>query len=833
MYKCAFLILAFVSLLLKLFAEPIFAEPGAESEEESLYLRRIYTLWEDKDYPFAKSQIEEFCQKFPNSPLKDRFTSMLGDIAFHEKNYEQALKFYAKVQDESIQKSSSPKKWHALYQLKRYNELQIEITDELMEKSEEAKFYYAESLFRQACAPALDAKKAQMLWSEALSLYGDLLESPIFSENAKIATAEIYRLLGEPKQAAKYYLELAEIFKNKDGIKQEEVLFHASIALKEYDTEKAIEIADHLAHFGTKRRKESAHLWFYLLVKTKRFDVLAANQELFLLHLQDEKKGLYHYFVGKHYLSNKEWAKASQHLEKCSEFHLAEPYEKEVLTNLIECAKGSGNLEALEKTRELFKTRFPDEIKTSCHIDLMLALTLHQRHENAKALAVLEEGIAQAGDHLNAYLLKAKILTEMQHIPEAALLQNIEEALSLPNMLCKEEQQKISLFLAEGYLSLKNTKKAIETLKPLARDNYEPSTVHFLLSCAYCNEKELERAIDHGEKALKLDNSSFDRKKLHLHLFNAYLEQAKVRPHEDLKENAAQHLYAASFDMPISLENRLWLANHFVKKCELSLAESEAKKAIATLEPLFGEDIDFTRFENQALMLLSVYEIAGAFDKEQTLITKLLSLSYNSEVSLKQGDLWASLNRTDEALSHYCSLENDPNPFVSSHARLKGARLFFAHLGSGSLNDEQIELAQDYLRKLKELKLRKTLKLEPVYLEAAIEYAENVSSLQKPSEREKVLLELLCRTKEEFLAQDDIASKDYHASFAAFPDQAHLFTAYMRYIDAKIYQLQAKVSRAHSDNTKQRAALALFSSLRDGKYAVTKYIKDKSEVAMR
>jgi hypothetical protein len=860
---------------------PLFAATTIESDEESLYLRRIYTLWEDKDYIFAKRQIEDFCQKFPQSPLIERFTSMLGDIALYEKEYDQALKLYDKVQDEGLKKTLSAKKWHALYQLKRYSELQVEIPLDLIEKSEEAKFYYAESLFREGCAPTLQAKEARPLWLEALGLYGDLLDSPTFSENAKIATAEIYRLLGEPKQAAKYYLELADIFKNKDGIRQEEVLFHASVALKEYDEEKAISIASHLAQSGVKRRKEGANLWFYLLVKTKRFEELLANEELFMSTLPDEKKGLYHYFLGKNYSANNDPVNGCSHLEKCIAFNLPLPYLKEGIVSYIECARKNKDISALEKGVAAFKARFNELEKESAHIDMILSQSYHEDKKSDKAIQLLDQIIARDPHNLMAYLSKAKILLEMRKIAEAhaisrtllqlypdkrevvrfsvnlalehlseqadeQLIEEIERTLDLPNIFSKEEKQNLRLFIAKSHLALKNTQKSIPLLKALCDENFEPSQTHFLLAVAlFSDKKELLSAIEHGEKALMLDNSTFERRKLHLHLFNAYLELAKENASAELKENAANHLFLVINEMPISLENRLWLANHFVKKCEITFDEKEAQKAISILEPLFLEDEDFSRFESHALTLASLYEITCDFTKEQNLISKLQKLqeknpSFNwrltSEVRLKMADICAFLGQSEKAFTSYQELENDPHPFVSTSARLKCARLFFASLDPASKNQDNPHV-QYYLRTLKELKQKRSLQLEPLHLEAAIDYAEVVAMLQTPNAYKKVLLEQLCKIKEEFLSKDDISSQDYHLSFEMLPQKAHVFASYMRYLDARIYQLQSHFCKESGDeregNTKERAALALFSSLKQGKYSVTRYIKEKSTVAMK
>lgn len=872
----------YLFLALLFFATPLLSQE--ESDEEALFVRRIYSLWQDKEGTLAKKEIEEFKKKFPKSEFKDQVTAILGDIAFYDKRYEDAISYYEQIQDLKIVKSIEIKKWQAQHLLKRYQDLIVEITPFAIEKSDEARFLYADSCFREGClAASKDIKKAKGLWSEAQGHFEKLLENPSFCENAKLATAEIYRLIGEPQMAAKYYLEIVDSLENKGIKKSEDILLHAAYALKDYDSAKATTIASHLSHFGLKRRKEAATLWFHLLIKEEKYEEIHFNETLFLQSLNASQKGLYHYVLGKHYSSKKEYDFALEHLEKSLGYPLNDKLESQVLVALMTASLHAKHYNTCANSYHLYKQKFEQEACNRCDIDVIYATALVESGKFDKAQDVLHNAIIDHPDCEQLYIEKAKFFALQKKYKEACeicqtiidkwsenkqtyrlaiaiildalrevedevfcekLTLDVERALGLSLLFTKEERQKTKLFLAKSYLKLKRPQKAIHILNNLLSDGYEQSEVHFLLAIAFFNEPlEKQKAIIHGEKALDCDDSSFERRKLHLYLFNAYLDLAKEGKDEKYESYAANHLYAICDEMPVSLENRLWLFSYFIKKSESLIDEKIAEKAICVLEPLIIEDVDYQRFEFECIQLASLYETLSLYKEEKALLDKMKILSsqsgswkFTEERALKEADFYSQTGQSEKAYALYQSLEESSNLKVAYESRLKLARLFFAHFPKNP-KMQQIAEAGSILRKLKELKTCKNLKTEPLHMEAAIDYAEFSSLLVIPEERNLKLLTLLLETKEEFLSGDDIWSKDYQQSLYEMPDKARLHTAYMRFLDAKIYQLQSLLARNEGNlidsNTKEKAAFALFSSLRQGKYAVTRYIKDKAQLAMK
>lgn len=856
-----------------------------ENDEESLFVRRIYALWQDKEAELAKKEIEEFKKKFPKSDFTDPVTAILGDIAFHDKLYEEAISYYEQIQDAKISKSVEIKKWHAQHLLKRYSELIVEITAFAIEKSFEARFLYADSCFREGCLNASkDLKKAKLHWQEALSHFEKLLENPTYCENAKLASAEIYRLIGEPQVAAKFYLEIVDSLENKEINKSEDVLLHAAYALKDYDSTKAVKIASHLSRFGLKRRKEAAALWFHLLVKEEKYEEIHFNETFFLQSLNAEQKGLYHLALGKNYSEKKEYAFALEHLEKSLSYPMSRKLEEQALLALMKVSLQMRQYNLCSSTYHLYKQKFEKEALNRSDIEIIYASALIESEKFDKAQDVLHNAIIDHPEKGDLYLEKAKLfalqkkykdaaeicqtiidkwpenkpmltqtlnislnfLSEIQDEPlREKLTVTIERTLGIAGLFSKEEKQKAKLFLAKSYLSLKRPEKAIHILNNLSSECYEPSEVHFLLAIAYFQDPlEKEKAIIYAEKALDSDDSTFERRKLHLYLFNAYLDLAKEGKDEKFESYAANHLYAICDEMPITLENRLWLFNFFIRKNESFLDEKMAEKAICTFEPLLTTDGDYQKFELECIQLATLYESLGLYKEEKALLEKLKTMSlasnglwqYTEERSLKEADLYALSGSYEKAYALYQSLEESNNLKVSYEAQLKLARLFFARFPKNP-KMQQIAEAQEILKKLKDLKIHKNLKTEPLHLEAAIDYAEFSSLLVMIEERNLKLLSLLLEAKEEFQTADDIWSKDYQQSLYKMPDKARLHAAYMRFLDAKIYHLQAQVARNEGNlidsNTKEKAAFALFSSLRQGKYAVTRYIKDKAQLAMK
>jgi len=259
------------------------------------------------------------------------------------------------------------------------------------------------------------------------------------------------------------------------------------------------------------------------------------------------------------------------------------------------------------------------------------------------------------------------------------------------------------------------------------------------------------------------------------------------------------------------LENRLWLAHYFAKE--------DPEKAIPLLESLVETEANIKRFDTEALLLVSLYIARKRLDASEPLLIKIIALQQKSELEakLKLAEVYALKGDREGAKLLYTQLEGVAQLNIAYAARLHLARLDFT------------SAPEKNLKKLQDLAVRKSLANEPIHIEAALDYAELKASLYPEEERPMQLLDLLTKVKDFFKNQDDIWSKDYHASRELLPEKDLIYHAYMRYLDARIYMTQAKLAQDPLDGkTKMNAARALFSTLRHGKYAVSHYIKERA-----
>ncbi len=82
--------------------------------------------------------------------------------------------------------------------------------------------------------------------------------------------------------------------------------------------------------------------------------------------------------------------------------------------------------------------------------------------------------------------------------------------------------------------------------------------------------------------------------------------------------------------------------------------------------------------------------------------------------------------------------------------------------------------------------------------------------------------------KQDFSSEEDLCSKDYHAEKKKYQTKNRLWEAYMRYVNARIYLLESiiakKMGQSTEAKTKENAARALFSTLCQGKYAISRFL---------
>jgi len=817
--------------------------PRANSEEEALFVRRILEFWRDKEYGLVEAQLLPFLEAHPQSPYVNHFWAMLGDIALHEKAYTTALRYYDKIHQDAFTEEIQLKKWQALYGLNAYTQLYQQLSTLAMhaELKEEARFFYAEACLRQALTlqnrPDCQ-QEAQHLLEEALPWYESLCNSQ-FSSHARIGMAEIYRLLNLHDRAANIYLELATHEEN------EEILFHAASLLMQSDKQQACNIFKKIAYGTSNRTSDAAYQWLLLLAEGKHWETIANERTLLISCIEASRLPVCYFYLGLVNFEHKHYAQAMSDLQKCIRHSLPPQHEKTALYTLLMSAKELKKWEVCEDCFDELETRFPENRLQTLWL---LASSYQQGKEHNRALKLYEhlikefpesefaekatlekirslafqkkysEGHAAAYAFLEKYsrspkhaeVLRLAIDMSLKQMEEgeevcARLASDIERGIAA-KVFSQEEQHAKELLLAKTYLKLGRINAAIQLL-----DLLQPSDPFLLMQCYLQEGTSPEKVILYGEEALKQHP---EEKALCIHLFNAYLELSKEWDEKECARLAAEHLNAAIDYVPISLENRLWLAHYFAK--------DHPSKAIPLLNILVEEEAQLKRFDREALLLASLYMDQKKIVEAEAILEKVAQFQQKTEeeAKLKLAEIYVVQGKNEKAITLFQTLENAAQLTVAYAARLQLARLEFG------LDPEKS------LKKMLELASRKVLASEPVHLEAALDYAELRASSYPIHEQPMRYLELLLQMKALFTQQEDIWSKDYHAGREIYPEKDLLYQAYMRFIDARIYALQARLTHDPIEKkTKLNAARALFSTLRHGKYAVSMYIKERAITA--
>lgn len=812
--------------------------PEARDEQEALFVRRIIDFWRDKEYPFAKAQIQAFLVHYPGSPFIDHFFAMLGDMAMHEKNYREALYFYENVSNVQVSGYLKPKRWQALYQLQLYTQLYRELgAIPPEERGEEGTFYLAEAAFREGLAlfPFPEGKQEALeLFTQALPLYQGLKETEIFKPYVKLAMAEICRFLEKFQEAAALYLEIAE---EREG--NEEELFHAGAMLFQCDRQRALGVFENLARRGGNRAPEAAFQWMQLLAENEEWEAIAHLKDLWLCTIPEKELPTAYYYLGIAAFQQKEFNCAAENLQIALTKGIHPPAVLTALETLLASAKELNSPEICEWVYPLLVNRYPDK---KAEASFVRSLIYQKSGSYQKAAALFQSLITEFPSHplseqaaveiARIYLEEKKwaearneVAAFLKHYPfstrkeemlrfsielsrlliqageengHAFLAEDLEKAFAA-HIFEKEELNERQTLLAKAYLKLDRVHAALGILHEMA--NPDP------LLFAHCYVKAggpHEKIISYGEKALeKYPNQG----RLHLHLFNAYLEQAKATQDQSLTLQAARHLDSVIDLYPVTLENRLWLAHHFVHE--------ENPRALYLLESLFQTEDNWKRFDNEGILLARLYQRGGQPKKAIPLLQHLIALqtSTQQEAQLALGEVYLDLGKSEKAKSLFESLQDSMESSLAFASKLHLARLNFSENPAKSLKE------------LQELKRRKTLATEPVHLEAALDFARLQASLRPPKESLESELASLLEMKEEFTHTRDIQSKDYHESRHLLPDKDLIYQAYMRYLDARICQLEAQTANDPQERkSKSRTARALFSTLRQGKYAVSTYL---------
>gem|GEM_PF-6465147 len=802
-----------------------------DTSEEALFARRIAEFWKDKDAALTKTQIEQFFQIYPSSSYKETLLILLGEVYQQEGNYGKALSYYNQLYTPHQKEKALGARFECLYQLGMMQELRDELKVALPTGN----------------SPITDREKALKGF-----LYGELLLKEGQEELLNEARAIFIRLL-QSEQKAQALLALGDI------------------AFQQQSYEEAAKWYEEAAEFIPEKRDDLLLLTVQLLFQQGKYSELIERRSFFQKKLNEKANA----YLGKAYFATGQNGEALFLL-----LPTLRKGDKQTQLTALSAAFQLGDFLLVDSISCEFLKSYPSDQAVPRVLLLRgIALKKVRRYPEAEAVlnallneyptsenkeeAFFELGVvyfeqgkwdqshAQFSSFREQYPNSPCISYVLYYLPDAAwqgeqafpaLFADIDRFMSL-----EESDQEKGLTLAKIAFGLYDqkkfepSKKVAHKILQLSPSNQLLAQVHFLLAvCALEQDREGATFALHGEQVLTLRPDFPGKERLREKLINHYLQEKD-------KNSAARHLYVALEEKENLPHDRiLWLANFHYEKAQEKIPESfygtvedpnilqGISKGIMAFEAILGSDpaIDpeTMGLEQDYFKLSNLYAWRGQHEAQVVLLQNLheqqkknpswkWTLPTRTLTALAEG--YRSLGEKEKALQAYGEIVQSRGADTASlyRAKLEWVRLHdYERLTLES--SETVEL----LKALKDLQIKKTVKYEPLHLEAALEYAYLRATLERPEKQAEHYYFLIQRVKEDFTEKKDLISKEYHSEREKAPGQNLIYQAYMLLIDAHIFRFEGQV-----DPLKKETAASLYQSLLKGKFAVSKYLVDQAQ----
>ncbi len=866
----------------------------AETKDEAFLIRRIAEFWKDGDYRLVKVQIQDFLKQFPNSKINDHLRGILADLHLQESSYSEALQVYVGIKDPVIVEKVLVNKLQCYYELSEFDEMIREGTPYLTKKSaevdlrkEEFQFLMAEAYFRSAVTKDVGEKKAKYI-DQAKPLYETIIHSS-FNDPSMFALAEIYRITGDYKKASAFFSELAQ----RHPERRDELLFHAALSQAEYDRNLAIETFSRIVEKGGPKTDEAALNRLILYFQEDRFkDVLTAYPTV-VTSLEQEKQLSLDYIIGRSFFAEKNFEQASQFLTRyIASDKASSPQVRNSLLMLMNSAQHLHNEELYNKTISQLGQLFPSdqELPQAIFVHAMMLkeggnfsgaeekleslITLYPNFEDKETL-FLEYSLV-AYNNQKWEKAHATLVSFVQHYPNSPhnkiawkyllscslnLLKEIETtsvfgytkqnflddltAVISQNGVLNEQEMRECRFL-QGKVSYE-LGLYDASLAKLSRylDDYEgdvsAAETHLLMALCYHKiGKQPELFCLHAEEALKIDSDLKNKSSIHLELYNVYLsiiEKGGSIPDENLSlhDLAAEHLYQALSlqDLPIKMENRLWLANYYYDKLFKPSSLFDANPSTETIasqesyhraHQLFDQilsqsgklvslDEKHTYFEWEVLKFAQLLGRDQQLDRKMQVLKELAQQQQTNrgwgwklqkEVLLELAKTYEYMQDRENAYETYAFIathHRDTPTFVSEFASLHADRLQF-HLLPKQQQTENNQQVIQILNHLKELQIKKHAQSEPIHLEAALEYAWIRAHLSGSEDADRRYVFFLKRIQEDYSNHEDPILVRYNDMLKKQPEKQELRDLYMQFVEAEILRSEAIIAEKENNKTK-------------------------------
>ncbi len=591
LYLCS-LILTFASNDLTASGQEMLSKIEVKNEEEAFLIRRIAEFWKDRDYQLVKTQIQNFLQKFPSSPINDQLRGVLGDLYLQDKQHQEALATYSKIKSQSVAEKTLVNRLQCYYELNDYASLLKEGKPYLStrekridNRKEELHFLLAESLFRLAMESG-DKNLREEYALQAEPLYAGL-SSTTFEKHAKLALAEIHHVLQQHESAAQAFIELAQLYPDQ----KEDFLNQAALAQSEFDPLTAIETFTEVMNLKGERASDAALNRFILFFQEEQFTEVLSSYDTIKSSIQIEKKPTVDYIMGRSYFATQNHEKASEFLtqyilsqstpslqlknallmqlntaqaledndlgdlclNRLKELFSQEPEYSEALYIHALMAKKRGDFGlAEEELATVLKTnRFKDQES----LLLEYGLVTHESgkwKESYQTFKTLQE-LYPKSEHTNLtlkYFLSSSLNLykegegkESSYNQEkfySDLLFVLQEQENQGNLLTLEEEKECRLLAAKTSFELGHYLIAIEQLESFIETYPTEKTLgEVYLLYGICHQQagsDPELFYSSIEKALAYNPELESQSSLHLQLYNAYLNKVEYRKSKQEKQ---------------------------------------------------------------------------------------------------------------------------------------------------------------------------------------------------------------------------------------------------------------------------------------------------------
>lgn len=453
-------------------------------------------------------------------------------------------------------------------------------------------------------------------------------------------------------------------------------------------------------------------------------------------------------------------------------------------------------------------------------------------------------------------------------------LADLQKVLSSNNGLSSDEIREYRLLYSKLAYELSSYNDSLEHLNKYIQDypNHNSLAEAHLLTALNLNKlnADPENFCFHLEQALALNPELYNTSSIQLQLYNAYLVRAQGSPDAAaFTEKAANYLYTALQDssQAVKLENQLWLAGYYYALSRNYLDEHWARspadnKTIslqvnrsleiydrvlnANKNSLQAIDAQNLYLEAEMLKFAELTGLNGQHERKATVLQSLIeqqnrhpdwNWQFKRQSLFELAKTYEHINNTQAALETYQFINEFPavaTPITTSSA-FKSAKLQFDLIDKKNKNEKNPDVVM-ILNQLKDVQIRKNVLSEPNHLEAGLEYAKIRTSLALDSTKDSRYLFFLVRLKEDFTSSEDSIGSEYLASLKKNAFQENLYTAYMKFIDAEILRMQAKL--LYNDNKKEEGnqykqkALALLAEIEKNKVP-TEYLHNEITKSMK